>query len=147
MTDWHEFHGPNAGYILHLYEQYQVDPTAVDGATRTFFEQWIPPADRQGAAGAAVLGEEASLPEIVGAVNLAHSIRSVGYLAAQLDPLGTSPDSDPTLTPETHGLTPATLKNASPLPNRRTGRANGCGMLSDAASYLSCPTCPRVSTI
>jgi 2-oxoglutarate dehydrogenase E1 component len=110
MTDWHEFHGPNAGYILHLYEQYQVDPTAVDAATRTFFEQWIPPADGQGAAGAAVLGEEASLPEIVGAVNLAYSIRSVGYLAAQLDPLGTLPIGDRTLAPEAQDLTPAVLQ-------------------------------------
>jgi len=110
MTDWQEFHGPNAAYILQLYEQYRDNPTAVDAATRTFFEQWIPPADGLRAAGAAVLAEEASLAEIVGAVNLAHSIRNVGYLDAQLNPLGTPPIGDRTLAPETHGLTPAMLQ-------------------------------------
>jgi hypothetical protein len=34
MNLWHEFHGPNAGYILELYEKYQRDPQSVDAATR-----------------------------------------------------------------------------------------------------------------
>ena len=38
-----EFHGPNAGYVLELYERFQKDPTAVDAATRAFFEEWTPP--------------------------------------------------------------------------------------------------------
>jgi len=34
------FHGPNAGYLLDLYEQYCADPRAVDEVTRTFFATW-----------------------------------------------------------------------------------------------------------
>ena len=36
---WERFYGPNAGYVLELYERYQADPTSVDEATRAFFEQ------------------------------------------------------------------------------------------------------------
>ena len=34
-----EFHGPNLGYVLELYERYRDDPNAVDEATRKLFEQ------------------------------------------------------------------------------------------------------------
>jgi 2-oxoglutarate dehydrogenase E1 component len=34
------FHGPNAGYILELYERYRQDPTLVDADTRNLFETW-----------------------------------------------------------------------------------------------------------
>ncbi|MXI40461.1 hypothetical protein GRW07_24655, partial [Escherichia coli] len=27
---WEEFHGPNLGYVLELYDQYVQDPTSVD---------------------------------------------------------------------------------------------------------------------
>jgi len=33
-----EFQGPNAGYILELYERYKQDPASIDAATRIFFE-------------------------------------------------------------------------------------------------------------
>jgi 2-oxoglutarate dehydrogenase E1 component len=110
MSDWHDFHGPNAGYVLELYERYQDDPASVDGATRAFFGQWAPPLDGRIPAGAAALAGQVSLTEVVAAANLAHAIRSLGYLAARLDPLGTSPNGDPRLEPETHGLTADTLK-------------------------------------
>ena len=45
MNIWHEFHGPNAGYILELYEKYQQDPNSVDAATRKQFEAWQPPVE------------------------------------------------------------------------------------------------------
>src|SRR5690606_18188968 len=47
---------------------------------------------------------------IVGAVNLAESIRRYGHLAAHIDPLGKRPMGDPALEPETHGVTEAQLK-------------------------------------
>ena len=31
------FHGPNAGYILELYEKYSQDPESVDAQTRGLF--------------------------------------------------------------------------------------------------------------
>src|SRR5436190_510262 len=42
----------------------------------------------------------ALLKKVVGAVNLAESIRKYGHLGAQLDPLGTPPWGDPSLAPE-----------------------------------------------
>jgi 2-oxoglutarate dehydrogenase E1 component len=41
MQDVSIFHGPNAGYVLDLYEQYCENPDAVDAATRAFFEEWL----------------------------------------------------------------------------------------------------------
>ncbi len=34
------FYGPNAGYVLELYERFQKDPAAVDPVSRTLFETW-----------------------------------------------------------------------------------------------------------
>ena len=36
------FHGPNAGYVIELYERYRTDPASVDPETRAFFAQWSP---------------------------------------------------------------------------------------------------------
>ena len=53
----------------------------------------------------------------VGAVNLAQSIRRYGHLAAQLDPLGSRPVGDPSLLPETHGVTDEDLRRAAGQPD------------------------------
>jgi 2-oxoglutarate dehydrogenase E1 component len=103
MAGWQEFTGINRGYLLELYERYRRDPRAVDEATRRFFERWPPP------------GEEAErrlqrTDTIVGAVTLAESIRRYGHLAAQIDPLGGKPPGDPSLLPETHGVTEEDLR-------------------------------------
>ena len=114
MASWQEFTGLNRGYVLELYERYRKDPASVDPDTRALFEQWTPPAET--AAEPAVAAAGIPVHRIVGAVNLAQSIRRYGHLAAQLDPLGTPPPGDPSLGPETHGVTnddlrqlPATL--------------------------------------
>jgi 2-oxoglutarate dehydrogenase E1 component len=91
MTLEEEFHGPNLGYVLDLYEQYRNDPDTVDMATRQFFE---------GRKSENLSG--ADLQALIGAINLAQAIRSHGYLAAQLDPLGSPPKNDPLLTLEFH---------------------------------------------
>ncbi|MCB8927301.1 MAG: 2-oxoglutarate dehydrogenase E1 component [Ardenticatenaceae bacterium] len=117
MNIWHEFHGPNAGYILELYEKYQQDPNSVDAATREQFEQWQPPLEfRQNGHGAPTESASASAapayqPEkIMGAVNLAQSIRKFGHMASQIDPLGLfNPPGDPDLDLETHHITEADL--------------------------------------
>ena len=105
MPSWQEFSGLNRGYVLELYERYRRDPSSVDASTRGIFEQWTPPADEttETAAGLPVL-------KSVGAVNLAQAIRRYGHLAAQLDPLGSRPLSDPSLLPETHGVTNEDLR-------------------------------------
>lgn len=131
MLTWSDFHGPNAGYILELYERYQRDPNAVDSATRTFFQQWTPPASDGLPAGrptngAAVNGTPAQaaaaapgdMLTIVGVANLAQSIREYGHLDADLDPLGSTPPGELSLALDYHGLTEADLRR---LPSTLVG--------------------------
>jgi 2-oxoglutarate dehydrogenase E1 component len=121
MNVWHEFRGLNAAYAAELYEDYRRDPASVDAATRSFFEQHGPPSDMVSATrgdgniaatapGAVGAVSGASLARIVGAINLAESIRKFGHLAAQLDPLGSPPPGDPSLQPEFHGVTEQDLR-------------------------------------
>ena len=42
MTDLENYYGPNAGYVLDLYDRYQLDPNSVDEDTRKFFKTWTP---------------------------------------------------------------------------------------------------------
>ena len=138
MANWEGIEGVNRGYVLDLYERYRQDPGSVDPATRQLFERWTPPVEVEDAS--AVSG--VPLQKAVGAVNLAQSIRRYGHLAAQLDPLGARPVGDPSLLPETHGVTeddlrklPATLV-ASPI------AANSGNMLElvEAFRRLYCST-------
>ncbi len=109
MNLWQEFHGPNAGYVLELYERYCRDPESVDAATRALFARWTPPLN--GAAPApSVAAPAVRVDQIVGAAKLARAIRGYGHLAAQLDPLGSPPPGDPTLDPATYGLTDDDLR-------------------------------------
>ncbi len=108
MDPRREFEGVNAGYVAELYDRYQRDPSSVDEGTRAAFARWTPPADATPvrAAGSPAV----SLHAIVGAANLAESIRRYGHLAAHLDPLGSTPIGDPSLEPAAHGVTDADLK-------------------------------------
>ena len=105
---WSEFHGPNAGYILALYDRYRQDPGSVDIATRESFERWTPEIfDGDGT----VTLAEPSVVKIMGATNLAGAIREYGHLASQIDPLGLyNPPGDPTLELAYYGLTEADLQ-------------------------------------
>jgi len=103
-----QFSGVNAGYVLELYEKFRQNPDSVDPATRSAFQSWTPPADVQAAApaGSAVSG----IHTIVGAANLAESIRRYGHLAARIDPLGSTPPGDPSLSPRAHGISDDDLR-------------------------------------
>ncbi len=115
MELWRDFHGPNAGYVLELYERYRQNPDSVDPATRAFFARWTPPTDgRMAEPGQIALAAE----KVMGAVNLAQSIRNYGHLAAQLDPLGSPPPGDPALALETHGVSEDDLRQ---LPGQLVG--------------------------
>jgi 2-oxoglutarate dehydrogenase E1 component len=106
MSGWQEFTGLNRGYVLELYEKYRSDPASVDPDARALFERWTPPAQDEVAAAAAPAAPGPALEKVVGAVNLAESIRRYGHLAAQLDPLrGKPPIGDPSLLADTHGVT------------------------------------------
>ncbi len=142
MFSWHDFHGPNAGYILDLYERYQRDPQAVDATTRQFFQTWSPPALESAApstngraAPPAVPTTAVDAQKIVGVANLAQSIREYGHLDAQLDPLGTPPPGEPSLALAYHGLTDADLHQlpaslvGGPVAERTTTAAAGIAEL------------------
>lgn len=107
MDLWREFHGPNAAYVLELYERYRLDPEGTDSALREAFAGFAPPAEAAGPLPAGPAGDPA---KIAGVVNLAQAIRGYGHLAARLDPLGRPPHGDPSLEPAAHGLDEADLR-------------------------------------
>ncbi|MGE0359339.1 MAG: 2-oxoglutarate dehydrogenase E1 component [Vicinamibacterales bacterium] len=108
MNPWDQFTGANAGYVLELFERYQRDPASVDDATRAAFRDWTPPQDAAAAPPATATTDVAAA---LAAVALAESIRRYGHLAARLDPIGFhTPVGDPSLNPQSHGLTTEVLR-------------------------------------
>ena len=106
MRDWHQFHGPNAGYLMELYELYLADPQAVDAATRAFFVQWQP---AESDAPTDEVPPSLDVTRIVGAARLIRYLRELGHLAARIDPLASDPPGDPGLELASHGVTQADL--------------------------------------
>jgi 2-oxoglutarate dehydrogenase E1 component len=111
MTFMHDFAGPNAGYVLELYERYRQDPNSVDAETRAYFDHWEPDL---GAESTATPTPITNVEKIVGAVNLANAIRQHGHTDARLDPLDTPPPGDPSLRLSSHHLTPEDLRSLPP---------------------------------
>jgi 2-oxoglutarate dehydrogenase E1 component len=140
MQGWEGFSGINRGYVLEVYERFRKDPASVDPETRALFERWTPPADTDAAADAS--SSDVPARTAVAAVNLAQSIRRYGHLAAQLDPLGSKPPGDPTLQPDTNGLTEDDLRRvpstliSSPL----TAEASNMQELVAAFRRVYCST-------
>lgn len=120
MDNLRTFYGPNAGYVLELYERYLDDPTSVDTITRTAFEQWSPYETEGSATERAVFPHvipsttPLQVTQVVAASALAHAIRERGHLGAHLDPLGSEPLGDPALIPETHGISESELAQLPP---------------------------------
>jgi 2-oxoglutarate dehydrogenase E1 component len=112
MTFSKEFVGPNAGYILELYDRYLTNPDALDPKTRTFFSVWSPYDAANGQPAAEMPAID--LQKVVGATSYAQAIRQFGHMAAKLDPLGTKPLGDPELDPAFHGITEEDLKALPP---------------------------------
>jgi 2-oxoglutarate dehydrogenase E1 component len=98
--------GVNAGYVAELYERYRANPESVDAATREVFQSWIPA--NQAQPGKTAAGVD--LHVVVGAANLAECLRRYGHLAAQIDPLGSAPSGDPSLSPASHGISDDDLR-------------------------------------
>ncbi len=115
MSDLSDFYGPNAGYVLELYDRYRLDPNSVDPETRAFFSHWSPPAEaetpsaRQPAAPPHA-GAAGGIPLTVAAARIARRVRVIGHLDAHLDPLGSEPPGDPGLKLATNFITPADLE-------------------------------------
>ncbi|MFT4036708.1 MAG: 2-oxoglutarate dehydrogenase E1 component [Thermomicrobiales bacterium] len=120
MGDLSAFHGPNAGYVLDLYDRYVEDPASVDAESRAFFDT-INPAEvaalltapaREGKAPVATTarsGPQFNVGQVVGAAALAQAIRDYGHLDVQLDPLGTPPHGAPELHPAFYEISEADL--------------------------------------
>ncbi|MBI4264533.1 MAG: 2-oxoglutarate dehydrogenase E1 component [Acidobacteria bacterium] len=106
--DLDAFQGVNAGYVLELYERYRQNPESVDIATRRAFDAWRPTEPEP--PGPVPQAAPPSIRAIVGAANLAEAIRRYGHLGAQLDPLGSAPIGDPSLSPRAHGITDEDLE-------------------------------------
>ena len=101
-----QFAGVNAAYVLELYERYRQNPDSVDPETRKAFETWTPDASAPLSTASAGI----DIRVVVGAANLVESIRRYGHLAARVDPLGSAPPGDPSLSPRAHGITDDDLK-------------------------------------
>ena len=117
MSDLSIFAGPNAGFVLELYERFQQDPDSVDEAARALFAHWNPEAAfaapvqaasaengtaRRAAAMTAPTGMD--IRKIVAAARLTRMVRELGHMAAHVDPLGSTPRGDPELGLAAHGL-------------------------------------------
>src|SRR4051794_9038490 len=137
-SGWSDFGGINEGYALELYERFRKDPASVDPATREAFEKFGAPY-----APSAPPAPSAPVSAIVGAVNLAESIRRYGHLAAKIDPLGSTPLGDPSLTPETHGVNEIALES---LPASLVGGplAEGARHAADAIERLRTVYCSSI---
>lgn len=106
MSVYPEFHGPNMGYILELYQLYQQSPDAVDAQTRAFFENWEPLLNANGEVKSSTNAPSfLDIEKAVGAKAYATAIRLYGHLGAQLDPLGSQPLDDPELQLSAHNIT------------------------------------------
>ena len=146
MGDLRAFAGPNAGYVLELYENYQSNPASVDAGWQAFFADFDPStitlptrigvgatAPQPAPAAAAVAG--ADLQKIIAVAKLAQRIRDYGHLGSRLDPLGTPPIDAPELRLDTYDLTEADLLA---LPAEAVGgtAANGAANAAEAIAYL-----------
>ena len=134
-----QFYGPNLGYVLELYERYREDPGSVDERTRSFFENWSPPDPGANGQASAQVSADSSIDvdKDVAVAKYIRSIRDFGHRAAQLDPLGSEPPGDPTLSPGFHDVSeedlealPSSIINApgtGPIPRRTADNSSSKG--------------------
>jgi 2-oxoglutarate dehydrogenase E1 component len=136
------FHGPNAGYVLELYERFTRDPASVEQGWRDYFAS-VSPADVQAleaaAAPSTAAAPSASAPaadvdKLFAARELGRAIRARGHTAARLNPLGSGEPADPVLDPARYGLSDAELAR---LPARAIfGHAPASGNALDEVQRL-----------
>ena len=140
MSNLSEFYGPNAGYVLELYDRYRDEPESLDPATREFFEGFTPTGPN-GATATAVAPAAATetagvdVRAVVAVASLTQAIREFGHLAVKLDPLDGTPTGAPELDPGWHGVDQATLETlpAAAVPS---GVAEGAANAAEAIDRL-----------
>ncbi len=104
----------NDAYIAEQFEAWRRDPNSVDASWRQFFTF----AQQFGGGSVPGAGDPDAERRAVGASRYVNAIRRYGYLAVQLDPLGSPPPGALEMTPEFYGITDADL-------DRVTGAALG----------------------
>jgi 2-oxoglutarate dehydrogenase E1 component len=131
-------HGPNAGYVLELYDRYLADPGSIDPGTRAYFDEWGPPAIATNGAGAvatAATAAPADVSKILSAAAFAQGIRTYGHQAASTIPVGSPTWKVREVEAETYGLSDQDLLN---LPASVVGgqAAEGAANALEAISRL-----------
>src|SRR6185312_11261771 len=118
----------NDAYIAEQYDNFRRDPGSVDESWRQFFRlaaEFGGGAPSASAAPAAPADQDFAR-RVVGVSRYLNSIRRYGYLAVQLDPLGSPPPGAVELTLEHYGITEADLSlvtgAALGFPHLATGR-------------------------
>jgi 2-oxoglutarate dehydrogenase E1 component len=123
MDDLGDFFGPNAGYVLELYDKFLADPGSVDADTRSRFARWAPldgstqVATQNGHVAATRELSVANPRDVARITRLSHfarTIRTRGHLAARLDPLGSEPPGDPGLDLQGSGVSAEDLVELPP---------------------------------
>ncbi|MCY7781114.1 thiamine pyrophosphate-dependent enzyme, partial [Bacillus haynesii] len=110
---WEEFHGPNLGYVLELYDQYVKDPESLDADLKEMFDELgAPPGDIRAAS---LKNEEAdftagSIQKIASAIKLAEDIRTYGHLNASVNPLRKTQEKQELFPLAEYGLTEQDVK-------------------------------------
>ena len=117
----------NDAYIAEQYENFRRDPGSVDESWRQFFRLAAAFGGGSPAAGASSAQPDQDFARrVVGVSRYLNSIRRYGYLAVQLDPLGSPPPGATELTLEHYGITDADLDlvtgAALGFPHLATGR-------------------------
>ncbi len=137
MQDNQSFHGPNAGYVLELYDRYLADPASLDSEWQGFFATWTPPADWMGGTTATAAGTVAGvdIERVLGARSLADAIRRHGHLAASLTPIGEHAPDASILEASAHGVNEADLA-ALPASVVAGKAAEGSGSALEAIELL-----------
>lgn len=116
---WQNFHGPNLGYVMELYEQYLQDPNSVDDDIRNMFAAWGAPetVEQVEVNGSSKTTQAlqmsvsiSKLQKVAKAVKFAEDIRTYGHLNASIYPMGIKHEDTNVLDPSRYGLTLEDLK-------------------------------------
>ncbi len=137
-SPWGEFLGPNAAYVLELYERYLADPDSVDADTKRRFERYGPPGQElqdgsieESRHGVAPSGEaDTADPRESRAfrvLRLVRNLRQYGHMGAAVNPIQRDVEEPEILKLSRYGLTeeelghiPAAWVWDEPVPGVRT---------------------------
>lgn len=111
---WQNFHGPNLGYVMEMYDLYLHDPDQVDEDLKQLFQQWGPPViegkEISSETAPQTFMQTSNIEKTVAAIKYAEHIRTYGHMAADINPL-TKDGIDTSVTDmKAFGLTEEDLK-------------------------------------